>query len=912
MVESLKLSLQEKKILSELYNEFRSKGAWQGVKTIHEKFGKSSLEGLLCRKPLLIWVEEKSSEGRSFYVLTFEGISVTSRGRKDLKLLERYLELLIKAFKVNPEVQEVTSSRVAEELSIDKEELKVLRDLINIGHFWGKTFNGTVDRWAVGLPDDIEDLVRLGSREYISQHRRKFLNVKMGSLCFEYPELSAVDASFCKMTFNDSPIGDPKEDRFGINPFAKTIAHNICHLKKPVGVTLAINGVWGSGKSSAVNLIRYYLKDNEESNDIKVIEFKCWWFKGEEGLALAFLQELNRVLQDSLSKKAKDVVPSIARILLQGGEVVGPAVNMATGGVWGSVAAGGMGFIKKFFSDQGVEDLFKQLSKELESKNKRYLIIVDDIDRLDPPEVLMVFRLIKSIGRLPNVIYLLSFDRELAEKTVREKYPSEGPHFLEKIIQVGFDLPLPVRDDLNHALLQHIEEICGVPKEKDDVLRFMNVFYDVVAPYVNLPRDMVKLCNSVSVGWGAVAEEVNVADFIGLDALRIFEPKLYNKIRMSKDVVCAFGNRGSRDDERINPFLDCVEAERRDQVKDALLRLFPAFENVGYSADFVTKWERERRLCTERHFNTYFRMSIGDESFAKSEIDSFIDNCVDKDYVKQFVKDAFSFIRRNGKSRVPLLLDDLNANADKIGKEKVETLICGLFEVADDIDRDADQEGGMGIADNRLRIHWLVRKLLFDKCTLSERDKILREGLKEAALAWKASFVVSAVEDYYPEEGKPAEPEEKCFILRDSVEYFRNDLIKSISEAAESGDLIKHPRLGHIIFRWRDIVGDGGSQAKEWTKRMLNDDEALPFLAKAFTSHSWSQGLGMFGLGDRVAVRKVRAGIDGLDDVIDKERFRQRLNEVKDSETLTKEQREDIQVFLDAWAEREDPDGDME
>ena len=66
------------------------------------------------------------------------------------------------------------------------------------------------------------------------------------------------------------------------------------------------------------------------------------------------------------------------------------------------------------------------------------VVIIDDIDRLTPDEALLVFRLVKSVGRLPNVMYLIAFDRELAEKAVKERYPSEGPHFLEKIIQAYF------------------------------------------------------------------------------------------------------------------------------------------------------------------------------------------------------------------------------------------------------------------------------------------------------------------------------------------------------------------------------------------------------------------------------------------------------------------------------------------
>jgi hypothetical protein len=63
------------------------------------------------------------------------------------------------------------------------------------------------------------------------------------------------------------------------------------------------------------------------------------------------------------------------------------------------------------------------------------LVVIDDIDRLSLDEALLIFRLVKSVGRLPKVMHLLVYDRQLAEKIANERFPSEGPHYLEKITQ---------------------------------------------------------------------------------------------------------------------------------------------------------------------------------------------------------------------------------------------------------------------------------------------------------------------------------------------------------------------------------------------------------------------------------------------------------------------------------------------
>src|SRR5699024_9509797 len=62
-----------------------------------------------------------------------------------------------------------------------------------------------------------------------------------------------------KAPHNDSPISEPSEDRFGIEPFAKTLATGILQMNAPEGTVIALNGPWGSGKSSTVNLVRHHL-----------------------------------------------------------------------------------------------------------------------------------------------------------------------------------------------------------------------------------------------------------------------------------------------------------------------------------------------------------------------------------------------------------------------------------------------------------------------------------------------------------------------------------------------------------------------------------------------------------------------------------------------------------------------------
>lgn len=711
--------------------------------------------------------------------------------------------------------------------------------------------------------------------------------------------------------FNDAPILTPDDDRFGIDRFAQALAQSFKDIKSPIGATIAINGPWGSGKSSAVNLIRHHLQKDVEEGKLELIDFRCWWFRGEEALTLAFLQELNASLRKSLGKRAKELIPRLSKTLLQAGPVVGPVMNLATGGIWGALTSGSMDFAKRFFSEtESIEKLFQRLSKALEEQGKRFLVLIDDIDRLTPNEALLIFRLVKSVGRLPNVMYLLVFDRELAEKAVTEMYPSEGPHFLEKIIQASFELPLPARDDLNTAALSQIEALCGSPIDRDQLLRFMNIFYDAVSPYLNTPRDLTRLSNAVAVSWPAVAKEVDLSDYIALEIMRLFEPLLYNNIRTNKVRVCGVRSEyGHQEDpkQEIEEFLKLVPEKRRDLARDALLRLFPRFQNVGYSGSSIERWEAQRLVCTDKHFETYFRMGVGDETLPVAEIDDFIVHAGNVEYVKDAFRKALDSIRKNGKSKVPLLFDEVNIRSSKIDKANFQPLISAIFEIADNIHRDEDRErGGFSFGDNHLRIHWLIRKLTFDRCNLEERSAIFSAACQNAQVGWLVDFTSSAIADHFPREGRQPEPSEKCLIIKEHITALKAHAVDKIRVIAATGKLAFHPQLPFILFRWREFSEDDGSEVKEWTGTQLKVDKFVSVFARAFTGESWSQGMGMFGLGDRVAMRNVRASINGLEVILDVDEFRRRLEEIEKSETIDKELKENVLIFLEAWRKKEE------
>ena len=98
------------------------------------------------------------------------------------------------------------------------------------------------------------------------------------------------------------------------------------------------------------------------------------------------------------------------------------------------------------------------------------------------------------------------------------------------------------------------------------------------------------------------------------------------------------------------------------------------------------------------------------------------------------------------------------------------------------------------------------------------------------------------------------------------------------------------------MYRWRDFAEDDGAEVREWGDRQLDRNEMVVKLAKAFTSHGW-----IHSGSDAVAQQTTLANVENLELVLDKGRFRARIEELADEDMLSPEDLGIINEYLAAW-----------
>jgi predicted KAP-like P-loop ATPase len=476
------------------------------------------------------------------------------------------------------------------------------------------------------------------------------------------------------MLTNDTPIAIPEDDQFGVDPFAQALARAISGMTAPKGVVIAINGEWGCGKSSVVNLILFHLNDLVDREELKVVRFSPWWLSGTDAITAAFFSDLEAAIGRSIGQQALQALQKVTRRVLRFGKPAGTAADLYTPGA-GKIVEGAAAAFEALLPDEDdIATQHQKISELLARANRRFLVVIDDIDRLSSDEAIQVFKLVKSVGQLPNVLYILVFDRALSEKVVTENYPSEGPHYLEKIVQASFEVPTVTPEDLREAFLVQVNATCEA-KAGEDPVRMQNIMLGVVTPLLKSPRDLKRVIGMLQVTWPAVSSEVDRADFIAMEALRLFQPSVYTAIRANPTrltgVAESTTHGPARDtaSEYDDLLLKGLPEDDRPGMRLALRRLFPRLEavwsNTHYSS--ASEWRRHRLVCSVEHFPTYFRFSLGEGLLPARNIADLISHANDREFIQSTLRQALLQKLKSGRTRASVYLDELTLHGKRCG-----------------------------------------------------------------------------------------------------------------------------------------------------------------------------------------------------------------------------------------------------
>ncbi len=320
---------------------------------------------------------------------------------------------------------------------------------------------------------------------------------------------------------SDRPLTDRQNDRLNRAPFAERIASALLGLPKRAGLVVGVHGPWGDGKTTVLNLLH---ADLDNSTDTVAVEFNPWRFTDEPAMLSGFFRVLAGSIRAKLTTKGEDIagwVEKVGRYASVVDHRFGTAADIAAAN-----------------AEAGLEELRARLFDALATADKRIIVLIDDIDRLDKHETQTLFRLIKACADFPNVCYVLAFDDTAVAKALGERYGAgdeqSGRAFLEKIIQVPLKLPVAAKDDLRSLCFDQVNAALtatGVDLTRDQVGEFIAGFDRGVSVRLTTPRAAKRYGNGLMFALPMLKGETNLVDLLLIEALRAFFPEVYDIVR---------------------------------------------------------------------------------------------------------------------------------------------------------------------------------------------------------------------------------------------------------------------------------------------------------------------------------------------------------------------------------------------
>jgi predicted KAP-like P-loop ATPase len=295
-------------------------------------------------------------------------------------------------------------------------------------------------------------------------------------------------------------------------------------------ISIGIHGDWGAGKSSVLFMVEDEFSKNDEEN-IVCIRFNGWQHQGFEDAKIALMSAIISKLSEnqSLATKSKDIIKKLWKNInwLSVAKTVGSvALAMATGTPPINLVTDTVTKVKdninnktkvletienvgeylssaKVFEDNSLAKEFAEFQTSFEqlleeSKIKKLIVLIDDLDRCLPKVTIETLEAIRLFMFTKSTAFVIAADEAMIQYAVKNHFPNfnngensgsdydYSRRYLEKLIQVPFNIPVlgEVESSMYITLLMICSKISD--EENDEFKKLLNLTIDKMKkPWIN-------------------------------------------------------------------------------------------------------------------------------------------------------------------------------------------------------------------------------------------------------------------------------------------------------------------------------------------------------------------------------------------------------------------------------------------
>lgn len=478
--------------------------------------------------------------------------------------------------------------------------------------------------------------------------------------------------------------------------------------KNQSSYNIAIIGAWGEGKTSFINLLKKELEEPQAKNwfykffnklrklfpnnkGIEIKEFDPWYFPDKCDIhdqffsilnnrtsyliwwlifyliltipyisgwvdylfKLPLLKEILYLIQNFINKfinnlKATYLFPLV---IVSCYSIIRPYHTKNLISKW-------FAFLSIFTSsliDLCKKDEFEpfEVKKELRklTDGRKLVVVIDNIDRLYPIQIKKIFDLVKGIGDLPNIIYILAFDKQLVSKALNKEDIEEASKYLDKFIQYPVSLHTTYKEHVIKVLAEAFPDQQG-----------LEYYTEKLSSYITNIRELKILINTLKESYKLLEENVIFHELLYITAIGLQNYGIYYHLSKSKEILCS---AAQEQDEKLIDKLTKLK-EEIDNFKPSpvlwriILDLFPRMrsvekENNAWNNNMLLMMSRTRlkAINNYHYFDIYFQISFPDHLVCDEDFNSLVAGAGYKDKLSKLLLKLLKPVTEEEKQKIP-------------------------------------------------------------------------------------------------------------------------------------------------------------------------------------------------------------------------------------------------------------------
>lgn len=325
---------------------------------------------------------------------------------------------------------------------------------------------------------------------------------------------------------SDTAISKPSDDKFNYNLHALDLLKKITEGQeyyKDRAYNIGLLGKWGQGKTSFLNLMKYAVIDNSESQYYHraiIVDFNPWFSSSKEQIMVDFMREI----KITLSPYNPDINHNIEQYV----EVLS------------QVDLGWFSKLAQIFQSQESESIqsrFKLLNESIAAIKKPIIVFMDDTDRLLSDEIFAVLQLIRNTANFKNTVFVVSYDKSYITSALKNGNVISPDEYLEKIFTLSYNLPIVTNDSLGAYNKKVIKEALLIESNSNEC-QFVDLFIEDIEDSLSVRKAKCLAQNVLFTGSLLMKENERafcLYDLLLIEYLKMINIQLYSHLSQAPE-----------------------------------------------------------------------------------------------------------------------------------------------------------------------------------------------------------------------------------------------------------------------------------------------------------------------------------------------------------------------------------------